>query len=239
MVRPLALLALVAIAAFATVSATAQPWSDDFDSYALGSGLHGQGGWKGFDNDPTYDAYVTDVVSNSPPHSVGIGPGNDPVHEFSGANSGTWVVVAWHYRPAGGVGEQELVLFNIYNDGGPYNWSTIVAMDATSVASWNFLDPFPEATMPVILDQWVEIRVEIDLDTDHQRIFYGGSLLIEKNWSDGGEPGNPGALDIACIELYHYPPAGEAMSYFDDVSLMHGPTPVEPSSWGTIKAAFR
>ena len=27
-------------------------WSDNFDSYATGSQLHGQGGWKGWDNNP-------------------------------------------------------------------------------------------------------------------------------------------------------------------------------------------
>ena len=46
-------------------------WFENFDSYALGSGLHGQGGWKGWDNDATWDAFVSDTFALSDPHSVG------------------------------------------------------------------------------------------------------------------------------------------------------------------------
>jgi len=39
------------------------PWSEDFDSYSLGSSMHGQGGWKGWLNNPALTAYVTNVRS--------------------------------------------------------------------------------------------------------------------------------------------------------------------------------
>ncbi|MBK9233821.1 MAG: hypothetical protein IPO15_24020 [Anaerolineae bacterium] len=32
-------------------------WSDNFDSYATGSQMHGQGGWKGWANDPAAGAH--------------------------------------------------------------------------------------------------------------------------------------------------------------------------------------
>jgi hypothetical protein len=39
-------------------------WSDDFSAYTLGQFLDGDatdGGWKGWDNDPTYGAFVVDT----------------------------------------------------------------------------------------------------------------------------------------------------------------------------------
>ena len=57
-----AVLLLGAIAVFAYLPATAQAdWSDDFESYEVGSGLHGQGGWMGWNDDPAFDAYVSDL----------------------------------------------------------------------------------------------------------------------------------------------------------------------------------
>ena len=47
-------------------------WFDDFDSYALGSGMHGQGGWEGWFGDPGADAFVTDAQALSGPHSLDI-----------------------------------------------------------------------------------------------------------------------------------------------------------------------
>ena len=74
-------------------------WSEDFDSYEDGSSMHGQGGWKGWENDSTYTANVTSVKSRSSPHSVDIANSSDLVHEYSGYNSGEYVYTAWMYIP--------------------------------------------------------------------------------------------------------------------------------------------
>ncbi len=52
MKRPLCLCALGAFLCMPAIAFGQVPWSDDFDSYANDSALHGQGGWKGWDNDP-------------------------------------------------------------------------------------------------------------------------------------------------------------------------------------------
>ena len=75
-------------------------WEDDFDSYAEGSSMHGQGGWKGWDNDPTWTAYVTDKESRSDPHSVDIKADADLVHEYSGYTSGDFIYKAYAYIPS-------------------------------------------------------------------------------------------------------------------------------------------
>ena len=75
-------------------------WSDNFDSYADGSSMHGQGGWKGWDNDPTWTAYVTSAQSQSNPHSVDVKLDTDLVHEFADYTSGYYIFTAWQYIPS-------------------------------------------------------------------------------------------------------------------------------------------
>ena len=68
-------------------------------------------------------------------------------------------------------------------------------------------------------DEWVELRVEIDLDTDSQDFFYGGDLLYSKSWTDGVSGG--GASNIAVIDLFANP--GSTSVYYDDMSLIPAP----------------
>jgi hypothetical protein len=74
-------------------------WSENFDSYTNGQDLHGVGGWKGWDNDPTWTAYVTDAQSQSPENSVDVKGNTDLVHEFSGYTSGYYIFTAYIYCP--------------------------------------------------------------------------------------------------------------------------------------------
>ena len=200
-------------------SASTPVWSDDFDSYANGSPLHGQGEWKGWDNNPAVTAYVTNNQSRSSPHSVDIawfsGVSADMVHEFSGVSSGNWTFTAWQYIPNDFSGETNFLLLNTYNDGGPHDnnhWSNAVKFSSVTgnVHSWE------DETLPIIFDQWVEIRVEIDFEADLQTIYYGGEELITKSWTAGVAPG--GAKNLACVDLY----ASDSLStsvYYDDLSL--------------------
>ena len=61
--------------------------------------MHGQGGWKGWDNDPTWTAYVTSAESRSTPHSVDVKGDTDLVHEYDGYTSGYFIYTAWQYLP--------------------------------------------------------------------------------------------------------------------------------------------
>lgn len=200
-------------------------WSDDFDSYALGSGLHGQGGWEGWDGDPTWDAYVTDLYSQSAPHSVDITPTSDIVQLFT-ETSGQWVMTAYHYIPSGSTGEQYFILLNTYP--GVFNWSLQVLFDSSSgmVSTYE-----GSGVATIINDQWVEVRVEIDLDADMQDIYYNGTLLDSLPWAGTG-----GVPEIAALDLYSN---GGSSIYWDDISLVGPPTPVEHTSWGAIKGLFR
>lgn len=191
-------------------------WSDTFDAYAAGSSMHGQGGWKGWYNDPAATGYVSDMYAVSSPNSVQIVSTSDLVHEYSGYTSGQWVYTAWQYLPTDYSGSTYFILLNTYNDAGSgLNWSVQVRFDS----SIGMVESEAEtAQLPLILGQWVEIRDEIDLDANTQSIYYGGQLLTTKSWTEGMSGG--GALNIGAVDLY-----GNSASpvYYDNISLTPEP----------------
>ena len=193
-------------------------WSDNFDSYPPGSQMHGQGGWKGWFNDPNAGAFLTDTPSLSAPNAVDIVGASDLVHEYSGYTSGLWTYTAWQYVPGSFSGTSYFILLNSYDDAGAdMNWSTQVTFDSGSALVSN--TGASGGTLPLVTDEWVEIRVEIDLDNDTQTFYYDGQLLYSGTWTD--EVSGGGALTIEAVDLY----ANSASSvYYDDLSLI-GPPP--------------
>ncbi len=191
-----------------------ESWFDNFDSYALGSGLHGQGGWKGWGNDATWDAFVSDTFALSGPHSVDIVGDADIVREYSGKTEGQWVYTAWQYIPSSFVGSTYFILLNTYSDGGAKNWSTQVSFNSSGTV----ISDFDGAELPLITNEWVELRVEIDLDADSQTFYYGGSELYTKSWSEGVSGG--GALNIGAVDLFAN---GASSIYYDNMSLVPAP----------------
>ena len=96
-------------------------WSDTFDSYATGSQIHGQGGWKGWANDPSAGALASSAQARSVPNSAAIVGASDLVHEYSGYTSGPWVYTAWQYAPTDMTGVSYFILLNQYDDAGATN----------------------------------------------------------------------------------------------------------------------
>jgi hypothetical protein len=188
-------------------------WSDDFDSYPTDFSLHGTGGWKGWSNNPAATAYTRDEFSVSPPNSVEVTGPTDLVHEYSGYTTGQWVYSLMQYIPTSFVGQTYFILLNQYDDAGAnLNWSTEVIFDSALNLVGN--DGPAGGTLPMIRGQWVEIRVEIDLDANTQSFYYGGSLLFSDSWTEGMSGG--GILDIAAVDLYAN---GASPVYYDNIAL--------------------
>jgi hypothetical protein len=228
--KKLALLCM--LSAFVLIPAPAMAdWSENFDAYQSGSGLHGQGGWHGWDNDPTWDAYITNVQAHSSPNSVAITGPSDMVHEYTGYTSGVWVYTAWQYVPTNFSGTSYFLLLNTYANGGPYNWSTQISFNSAGYIQ-NDADG---SQLPLITGRWVEIRVEIDLGADLQTFYYDNQMLFASSWVDGISGG--GAVNIGAVDLF----ANNASPiYYDDLSLVvGGGTPAENTSWGSVKSLFR
>jgi hypothetical protein len=209
----LALLGLAAAVVLCPVVAQAD-WSENFDSYALGSGMIGQGGWDGWGGDINANAYVSNVQFQSSPHSVAITGASDLVHPYDGYVTGQWIYTAYQYIPTDFSGTTYFLLLNTYTSGGDYNWSTQVSF----VSAGGYIqNDYTLDQLPMIRGRWVEIRVEIDLDADTQTFYYDNQMLYSSSWTEGMSGG--GALNIGTVDLY----ANNASPvYYDDMSLLPG-----------------
>ncbi len=202
-------------------------WSDNFDSYITGSQMHGQGGWKGWANNPDAGALVSDAEAKSSPNSVAIVGASDLVHEYAGYTTGEWVYTAWQFLPQDFSGQTSFILLNQYTDeGSTNNWSTQITFDSTTGNVSN--DGPAGGTLPLILGEWVQIRVEINLNTDVQSFFYGDQLLFTGSWKDGMSGG--GIANIAAVDLFAN---NASVVYYDDISLALGGEPA-CGVWGDI-----
>lgn len=205
-------------------------WSDNFDSYATGSQLHGQGGWKGWDNSPAAGALASGAQFASAPNSAEILGASDLVHTYSGANSGPFAYIAWSFVPVGMTGTSYFILLNTYNDGGPYNWSVQVELNGASNQVVN--TGVSGGTLPLVRGQWVQLRVEIDLTADTQSFFYNNALLYQGSWS--GEVSGGGALNIAAVDLFAN---GASAVYYDNMVLASGQAEITlTKTVGTVPA---
>ena len=74
------------------------------------------------------------------------------------------------------------------------------------------------STVSIVYDQWVEVRVVIDLDTNTQSFYYDGQLLYTDSWTEHISTG--GTLNLAAVDLF----ANSAPSvFYDDISLSNLP----------------
>jgi len=187
-------------------------WFDNFDSYTLGS-IQGQGGWKGWFNDSAAAGVVTDAMAFSSPNSLAIGGSADTVHEYAGYTSGMWSYSAMQYIPSDFEGESYFILLNSYDDAGSsLNWSVQVGFNSEYGLVYNTGVNFNY--LPLITDQWVEFRVDIDLDQNTQSFYYDGELLYTGTWTE--EISGGGVLNIAAVNLYAN---GATVIYYDDMGL--------------------
>lgn len=217
------------------VAAMAQ-WSDNFDSYVSGSQLFGQGGWTSWNGDPLAGNYfVTNAYANSSPNSVAIDDGDDAVHTYTGANSGQWEYIAYQYVPSTGTSSTYFILLNTYPATANQHWSCQLEANPST---GQFLDFDAGIYTTLLTDQWVEIKVVIDLIADSQTVYYNGNPLSTKSWTAGSGVAG-GALNVAAVDLW-----GNSTTYsvyYDDMSLQEvsfvtptptsTPVPVGPGDW--------
>ena len=224
--RSLIIVSALAVLAFLPVAAQAD-WMDGFEDYEAGSEIIGQGGWDGWLGDPNAGGDVSDAYAHTGVHSLGVASTSDIVHTYEGYNSGQWIYTAWLYMLPNYTGETYFILLNTYI--ASQNWSVTVRF-----LDGNIISDFDGASLPWILDEWVELRVEIDLDADSQTFYYGGDFLYTKSWTDGVSGG--GALNIEAVDLFGN---GARTVYYDDLSLMPAVVATETKSWSEIKSLYR
>ena len=187
---------------------------DDFESYAVGSNLHGQGGWAGWAGDAKAGALVSTNFSFSPTRSVNITGASDIVGPPWGSPGYTNQLVfsVMQYIPSTSTGTNFVILLNTYRS--PYgpadlNWS--VQIQNNMATSQIISDLGGGATLPMVKDQWAEVRCEINLASNSVSEFYNGQLLSTHAWQDG-----TGLNEIQALNLFANN-AGPV--YYDNVSL--------------------
>ncbi len=190
---------------------------DNFDSYLNGQALDGtpdDGGWKGWDNTPAAGGTVTNLLSLSPENSVQVAGPTDLVHEFNETGAG-FVFSIQQFIPSGTIGTTYFILLNTYKDGGPDSWSTQVPFNlvAGTVAADQ---PGGGATLPIVFDRWMEIRVVADFATNTQSVYYGGALLSSGAWTDAN-----GQLALQAVDLFAN---GADAVYYDDIGVVPEPS---------------
>jgi hypothetical protein len=185
-------------------------YSENFDSYAVGSEIIGQGGWEGWEGGAGVGALVDDDFSVSPSNSLNVSTVTDIVHQFSGYTTGQYTVTAQQYIPTGFAGQSYFIIQNTYPVS--TNWSTQVTFDSSTGQAAN--TGSSTGTIPYVTDEWVELRVEIDLDANTQTFFYDGQQLYSGTWTE--EVSGGGALNIASINLFAN---GASPVYYDDISI--------------------
>ena len=209
----------------ASVASADFTWTENFDSYDSGSGLNGQGGWFCWDDNPAYDGYIYAGQSQSAPHSLVIEPTSDMVQEFN-IMSGEATITAWNYIPTGSTGDQFFILLAVYM-GPDSEWALNMKFDSDAGVVSTVEGT---STTGIVYDQWVEVKVEIDLAGDSQSIYYNGTLLDTVQWSP-----TAGIYQFGAVDLFS---DGGSSIYWDDLEVIAIEESLTPSTWAVIKSSF-
>lgn len=220
------------ILVLALMGLTAAPalgqWSDDFQSYADGSLLAGQGGWAGWDG----GAAATTASGDHPKFAGDLAAkllvNDDFVQQYSGYTSGKYTYTAMQYIPstlAGQTGMQTFfILMNNYNVSGPKGWAVQMKFNMeTGLVTDD--ESGSSASVPIVYDSWKEIKVEIDLEANTQATFYNGTAVATSDWYDPNDANH--MKSVAAVDLWA--DVGGNPVYYDDMHL----TP-EPASMGLL-----
>jgi hypothetical protein len=219
--RGLWVLAVASLVAALPSPVQAQFFTDGFDTYANGSTIAGQGGWETWDNNPAADTTVTNTHSATPPNSLFDSGPADIVHQFAGVTSGVWHAKARAFIPSTQSGEMWFILLNTYAPLGPSNnWSVQVVFCVVncvtagaipgSVSNIGGSDIPGTGVAPLVLDQWTDLQVDVDLGANQYSVFYNGVLLDTQQYTATGQ------MAIQAMDLFSN---ASNESYFDDIWL--------------------
>jgi len=181
---------------------------DNFDAYADGSEVKGQGGWVTWDGTGP-SGVISTAQAASGSQSLLIVGGNDTVAPFY-KNVGVWEFKIKAFVPSDHVGSSFVILMAAYpqtagGSGHTYYWAPQIEIkDAATINEGG-------ASLPLVTDAWTEIKVAIDLVQNKKQITYNGTALGgETTWSGG-------PVALAVLDLYNDGAASAV--YYDDLSL--------------------
>ena len=212
--------ALVMALGVVCVNTTQAQFFDNFDGYADGTPLSNpatQNDWRGWNGSAGAAGIVSSAQSLSAPNSMAATPATDAVNTLGVPTSGKWDFTADMYIPSGLTNQQYFIMMNQYEEGLAVTgtWTIQLQFDGgtgTLIDDYNVAGFTP---VPIIFDQWVQVRVIVDLDNDTCTQFYDGEMIGDPDqaWSTR----NGGTLvQIAAVDLFSN---NGTTSYWDNVSL--------------------
>jgi hypothetical protein len=241
--------ATVALAAGASAQT---PFSDNFDSYVLGSSLTpSANGWQQWGQAACAQNKIEDNTTGfarsgkSVSGNLIISPFDcsDLVHKFTGFTTGQHTMRVYSYLPTGATDSAYFIVLSKYADpSGPFAWSVQLTM-APDTGTWSIdAGTANTASGLLALDTWVEVRAQIDLTANLVQVFYNGALCAPAySWTGDVFGGNSGVLDVAAVDLYHESNIapnnglGNSRIYWDDYSFTNGFPPPPPTVYCTAK----
>lgn len=205
-------------------AAWGQAFHEDFDSYAVGD-VCAQSAWEPWIPGDDVCGEVSDEVVFSGGRSLLIqgavggagGGGDDTVHRFSGIEGGQWSFSTMTYVPSSASGTASFILLNTFPTAGNQSWSAVIEFRSDFGEIWVWQEQFTGAS--IITNEWVELRVDFDLDADTADYYYNDELIWETTWTSailaGGEP------RLQAVDLYGGEPTtgGHTGMYYDDMTL--------------------
>jgi len=177
------------------------PMDEDFESYAVGTDLHGVNDWEGWQGAAGAGAPVSDAFASSGLNSIEIIGTADLVKKLDIA-AGTITLTAMQYIPSGTTGDTFFILMDQY-DPNPLKWASQTKF---SLASGQIED----GLATIVYDQWVELKYVIDLDANTYEQSYDGVVIRSEQWSGDGNN------TLQAIDLYS---AGASSVYYDDILI--------------------
>ena len=217
-----------------SATASAQLFSDGFDTYPLGP-LEGQinpsgAFWKGWGGITTNLSLVSNTVSSSSPNSAELQFGCDTVIEFDDMtagnpmNAGQWTLTVEAYVTGNFDGRTYFIGMNTY-DGvvGTYEWAIQLAMDSTGPTPSFVCDcgTAGSQSWPLTPDQWELLQWDIDFDADWVDFSVNGNLVAGYEWSKGVFGGdNYASIQFDAVDLFPEFPATVGEVYLDNLQIV-------------------
>jgi len=200
---------------------------EDFESFAVGTVLHEKAGWEGWYGDAGAAARVSDKYAFSGTQSIEVDSSADAVQVFD-ITEGKWVLTVMQYIPSGGTGKTKFHMQNAYRNGAigrSVQWGFSLSDGAITD------DYDANASASIVFDEWIELKLIIDLDNDLLEQYYDGELFSSHPWLYSGT-----ISQIQSIDLFGN---GASSVYYDDIKiqdylssliLAHDPSPADDAT---------